>query len=452
MKTLYLLPIYCISFSLCGQDWHNWEIARNHQASFIDHIKKGMDWDSILKTSDTSLLRLYSSDIQLSIDLLNSPMANDVDSFFHAICSEWFAEFPYRVSGHLQDELFKLYNEDTSQLSQILEREFGKSLYPKVSQIINYSANESIPLLIEYLDNHAATRLVVPQYDWDEPPFYLSVSDMAMELLEIITWCDFYDNAAFSNRLFSNFPSKDQEIITMTIRNWYKKTLKFPRNEAAAYFLDSICPYGYSFSFTCENLLYHGDTLTAKRTYQTYYEKMNMPCRIDHQVGKVLLSLGDNRVLEDCANKIMNYRCMDESGRKCVNLLLDSDYPYVDDILGEVVSTEPHSIYRKKETGPGYIWPSILAGIGNYERKKMPMTLLSLMQIEDDLETIEDLYSIPWKKKYGGQIKKGFRVCDLALLKFNETIKPVAIQDWSDKTERDNAILILLKEKGGKNY
>ena len=452
VKSLYLLPIYFASLLLHGQDIQKWAAAENLHASFIEKIKSGMDWDSILKTTDTSLVRMYSSDIQQSIKLLKSPMVNEVDSFFHEICSTWYTEFPYRVSSHLQDEVYKLYEEDTSELGRILESQIGKSLYPSVSQIINNPTNESIPLLIAYLDNHAATRLIVPQWDLDEPAFYLSVSDMAIELLEVITWCDFHDNAAYFGRLFSNFSSKDQDTIIATIHKWHEATLDLPKNEAAAYFLDSICPLGYSFTFTCENLLYHGDTLTAKRTYQNYYEKTSMPCRIDHEVGKKLLFLGDRRVLEDCVNKIMNYRCNDNIGTKCVYVLLDSDYPYVDDILGEVVSTEPHSIYRQKQSSHKYVWQTIMAGIGNYEKRKMPVTLLSLMKIEDGLESIGDLYSIPWKKKYGPQIKEGFRVCDLALLKYHDTIKPVAIQDWSNKTERDDAILSLLKENIDKKY
>jgi len=442
MKTLYLLPLYFKSFSLSGQTWQQLEAARNLHATFIQQIKGEMDWDSILITNDTSIIGTYVSDIQQTIELLKSPMENEVDSFFHAICSTWYSTFPYRVSAHLQEELFI---EDTSYLNRRREKVYGKNLYPKVSQIINLPSNKSIPLLIEYLDNHAATRLVVaPNWDFEDPSFYLSVSDMALELIKIITWCDFYDKETSYERLFSNLPLEYQERNTSTIRNWYEKTLGLPKNKAAAFFLDSICQDDYAISYTCSNLLCHGDTLTALRTYQTYYEKMDMPCRVDHEVGNILLSLGDRRVLEDCAYNIMNYRCSAYSGSRCVSVLLDSNYPYVDKILGEVVATEPHSLYHNKISG--LVWPTILAGIGNYEKNKMPVTLVALMQIEDDLESIGDLYIIPWNKKYGNQIREGFRVCDLALLKYNDTIKPVNIKDWSDKTERDNAILSVIKE------
>ena len=142
---------------------------------------------------------------------------------------------------------------------------------------------------------------------------------------------------------------------------------------------------------------------------------------------------------------------MSSLGRQCVSALLDSNYPYVDEILGEVVSTEPHSMFRKKGSGRGIVWPGILAGIGNYEKRKMPVTLVALMQIEDDIE-IGESYSIPWNKKYGNQIRQGFRVCDLALLKYDDTIEHVSIQDWSDKAERDNAILVIIKENTVKQY
>lgn len=410
-----------------------------------------MEWDSILKTNDTSLIGIYTADIQQTIELLKTPMANEVDSFFHNICSEWYAEFPFKIKGPLSDELYTLHEGNNSALRQVPGSRYRKNLYPKVSEIIDIPSNESIPLLIEYLDNHAATRLVVaPTWDMDDPSFYLSVSDMALELIKIITWCDFYNTATSYDPLFSNLPSKDQKIITATIRNWYERTLGLPKNGAAAFFLDSISPDGYSISYTFTNLLYYGDTITALRTYQTYYEKMDIPCLIHEEVGKILLSLGDRRILEDCANKIMNYRCSEYSGIKCVSVLLDSDYPYVDNILGEVVATEPHSLYRNKRSG--LVWPTILAGIGNYEKRKMPVTLVALMQIEDGLESIGDSYSIPWNKKYGNQIREGFRVCDLALLKYNDTIKNVIIQDWSDKSERDSTILVVIKENTVKKY
>src|SRR6187551_3004513 len=202
MKIFYLLPIFFIHFYVHGQVLENWQATSNRHASFIEQIKGGTDWDSILKTADTTIMRCYSSDILQTIDLLESPMVNEVDSFFHRICTEWYSIFPYRVSGHLQEELYLLYTEDTTEINRIIERAEGKNLYPQVSQIINSPAHESIPLLMGYLNNHAATRLVVPGWDWDEPSFYISVSDMAMELIEIITWCDFHDNAAFYNRLF----------------------------------------------------------------------------------------------------------------------------------------------------------------------------------------------------------------------------------------------------------
>jgi hypothetical protein len=239
LKTLYLLPLYIISFSLSGQTWQQLEAARNLHTTFIEQIKGGMDWDSILETNDTSIIGTYVSDIQQTLALLKSPMENEVDSFFHAICSTWYSTFPYRVSAPLQEELFI---EDTSYLNRRREKVYGKNLYPKVSEILNLPSNESIPLLIEYLNNHAATRLVVhPTWDFEDPSFYLSVSDMALELIKIITWCDFYDKETSYERLFSNLPLEYQERNTSTIRNWYQKTLGLPKNEAAAFFLDSIC-------------------------------------------------------------------------------------------------------------------------------------------------------------------------------------------------------------------
>ena len=65
---------------------------------------------------------------------------------------------------------------------------------------------------------------------------------------------------------------------------------------------------------------------------------------------------------------------------------------------------------------------------------------MAFMNMQDELNTIGETPLIPWKKKYGDQILEGFRICDLALLKYHDTIKPVAIQNWSDKNERDASI------------
>ena len=71
--------------------------------------------------------------------------------------------------------------------STLLYHKTYKTLYPKIVEIISLDLSISIPILIQYLNNDAATRLCLGSDDWDELPFYLSISDVAIELIEIIS-------------------------------------------------------------------------------------------------------------------------------------------------------------------------------------------------------------------------------------------------------------------------
>lgn len=45
-----------------------------------------------------------------------------------------------------------------------------------------------------------------------------------------------------------------------------------------------------------------------------------------------------------------------------------------------------------------------------------------------------------WENQYPSYYNDKFRVCDFALLIFNEIIKPLGIKDWMDIDERDAMI------------
>ena len=63
-----------------------------------------------------------------------------------------------------------------------------------------------------------------------------------------------------------------------------------------------------------------------------------MPCRKEWDIGEILLSLGNRKVIEDCMNTSINYRCMADSGKKCVELLMKSKEAYYrDEIFAEIL-------------------------------------------------------------------------------------------------------------------
>ena len=443
MKFYFLVALYFTCMTLDAQDdqvVQTWVKAKNAHQAVFQKIRDGEDWDSILASLDTSQLREYSADIDQTIRFLKSPRLNAVDSFFHEICMQWYQDFPFRVSGQRMEELYNLHDKEPSSLYLAPGKAYSNTLFIQASQIIHKPPAETIPLLIKYLDNHGATRLTLEPFDWDDPWRYLRISDMSKELLKMITWCDFFSVRDMNDDLYSGLPPAEQKKIKDKITGWHIATRDLTQHDAALYFLDSKWNDSYSHVYTSDHLLFHGDTLSAMKYYQKYYELMEVPCRVEEYVGKKLLSLGDRRVLVDCASKIMNYSCYANNGIKCVALLLEAGYPYADNILGEVVATEPHSIYRQQRTSSAFVWPHILASLGAHQKNKMPVTIMAFMNMQDELNTIGETPLIPWKKKYSDRILEGFRICDLALLKYHDTIKPVAIQNWSDKNERDASI------------
>jgi hypothetical protein len=347
---IFILTILLTS-NLVAQEWYD-QIKDQHK--LIQKITEGENWEDILEYGLTEIKSPKSStnDISETIQFSKSSIKGSIiDEFFHNICDSTYSEFPYRRSGHLTKDLYITPKKDTSRFALILSNSFGKSLYPEFAQIINIDENELIPKLIEYLKNDAATRLCIKSVDWDELPFYLSISDVAMELLEVKTYCDFFDNASHSSKLFSNLSEIEKEKVI----NDVEKLVKFKRGKTQfqkiEYFLDSISAIGHSYRFTCHNLLFSGDTIAAKKMYIKFYEQTEMPCSQDFKVGEILLELGDRRMLYDCSDKIYNYKCTIDGweglGRNCIEMFFNSDKAWFrDDVFAEIIATEPHSNYR----------------------------------------------------------------------------------------------------------
>ena len=428
----------------------DWSVQIANQSKLIGKIIQNEDWNSILNYAKKEL-KLPSeslSDISKTIEFQTSHKdSNLIDYFFQLICDSTYSEFPYRKSGHLTDDLYIKPTIDTSEFWQVLNKINGLNLYSKFAEIINIKEDTLIPQLIDYLQNDAATRLCIIPTDWDEAPFYLSISDVAMELLEVKTYCDFFDNASYSQKLFSNTSKSEKDKLLTEIDHWYKNTKSLSKSEKVVYFLDSICPIGNSYTFTCHNLLFAGDTMLAKIMYNKYYNHLSMPCRKEWEVGEILLSLGDRKVIEDCMNTAINYRCMDESGKKCVEILLNSEYAYYrDELLSEIISTEPYSQFRKSGTGPGYIWHNIFGELSEYNKYKLPKTLIALLKIKDEFNSISEYYTYKWNAKYSKEILNKFRICDFALLKYDETIEKIGIINWKDIEQRNKMIDLIIKK------
>ncbi len=431
--------------SLLAQDWN---MHVTNQSKLIEKISNNEDWKGIYDYAKDELILSEASlcDISKSIEFGSSNSDETIiDQFFHSICDSSYAIFPYRSSGRLSERHF-FAETDTSYLARTFNIASGRDLHSHFAALVNIDEEVLIPKLIDYLSNDAATRLCIRPPDWDDPAFYISISDVAMDLIEVKTYCDFFDNASQGNKLFSNLKQEEKAKLINVIKDWYANSRGMTVTEKINLFLSTYCNYGYSYIFTCHNLLFTGDTIQAIKMYRTYYDSLSMPCRKEWKIGETLLTLGDRIVLHDCINTSTNYRCMVNSGMKCVEILLQSEYAYYrDEQLAEIVSTEPHSHYRNNKMSPKFIWHKILGELWNYSKYKLPKTLRALMKIKDDFSSLSS-YMHGWKRKYPEELLNTYRVCDLALLKYGETIETLDDFNWELVSERDKMIATILKK------
>lgn len=303
----------------------------------------------------------------------------------------------------------------------------------------------SVPRLISYLDNHSATRCIVKSIDWDDPHFFLSVSDLAMATLEIVTLCDFFNNAASYGRLFSNQPKAEREALIHQIKDWWTQTEHLETAEAAVYMLDSMSNLGYSQLYTCKNLLSHGDTVLAKPQLRRYYDRMKLPCRADHTTGRMLAQLGDKILLNDCLHDIYDYRCMVDNGRSCVSHIFEAARSHIPfDVLADVIATEPYSRYKQRNSKR--IWHVIFNQVARSENLWTKSILLELLKIEE-VVTGSSINAYNWKQKYPEAYEAQFRVCDFALLKMSELFPELEIAiNWEEDSANDQEIDRILEQ------
>ncbi len=410
-------------------------------------IDGSTNWDQVLAFVEQheSLDTLFADPIRETMQYLASGPANHpVDSFFFDICTIHFGSFPYRSSGFLTKEIYQA--EDNNLGAQAFYPPvISKSLYQWTQRLNKLPRVSLLERLLHYVDIDILTKLSRSSLDYDEAPIFLKMSDMAVELIEIFSLCDFYNNAS-NNHLFSELEDNARNEVKANIKEYLSFLRENTLLSSANYYLDSLCALNYSYIYTCKNLMFEGHNLVAKKHLISYYEARNLPCVMDKNSGDLLLSLGDDRLIEDCVNKITNYRCMTQLSDACIPRLLASDYPYLDDLFAELVQTEIHSLYRKNGSGPDYSWHTLFSLLASEEQHTLKKTILAFMQIEDVLKEARIYRKEHWQRKYPDEYEADFRVCDFALLKYHHSIKALPIDDWFSLKERDKALEMIRLE------
>ncbi len=209
---------------------------------------------------------------------------NAVDSFFIKICNRVQNRFPYETAGTLKKEYYQpttnFLSDEKNNISPPSTFDFGEEGINTYHKILQLDPYQSISLLIPYLDNNAATRCVYRAgVDICDPVYYLSISDVAMELIEMLSYCDFFDkeNPIFNSfyeytnphRLYSDMSKEAKEAIKNRIINVYLNNKAEDDVYRISQFLENTT--GPSFLNTCKNLKFLGHPDLAEKKLLTYY-------------------------------------------------------------------------------------------------------------------------------------------------------------------------------------
>ncbi len=422
-KSLFVTILLLVSFNLFSQDWYK-QVA--DQAKLISKVISKESWDSIYQfaKNELSIPKESLTDISKTIVFLNNKSnLSPIDKFFHIICDSVYKDFPYRRSGHLSKDLYIIPTHETNELDIILNRAFGKSLNSEFAVLIQYDIKVLIPELLKYLNNDALTRLCITPLDWNDVPYCLSISDVAMEIIEVKTYCDFFDNASFPEMLFSNLNLEAKNKIIENILDWQATTAFMPINESILYFLDNLTDLGHSYTYTCNNLKFLGDTLVAQ--------------------GK----LNERDAFMTCAMNLANYPYWDVDYEACIELMLErNNYFLKDRDLSNIVQDDldrPTLAIRKDYWDDWYL---LFTELAYYNKDDIPNTLITLMQLKEIVSKSDIPNKEKWELQYPQQYKNNFRVCDFALLKYDELIQHLEV-NWLDIAQRDSCILILAAHK-----
>ena len=319
--------------------------------------------------------------------------------------------------------------------------------YRAARETILRKGRQYLPQLINMLKTDAATRIIIDWDDHDYPGNYLTISDLAMDLIEQVSGIWFYRDFVQSHRFFSKEDSIEKEKTIGVIGKWYTKSQLLSKTAAINFYLDSLPPLSGSRIYTIENLAKMGDTLSAVRHLSTEYHKLDLPCRSNMLVANMLLKWGVDIATEDCMSKVLNYRCMHENGVECVWYLLKNPQSGMGyDVLAEVVSTERYSRYKNLPYNNHFIWHTIFNEMAVTKSLYSKPILLELLKIKDPVKGSEIAGSY-WRSKYPEQYGADYRVCDFALLKMQELKMTDAEVDWSGPETRDATIIKITEKK-----
>lgn len=256
MKITLLILTILLSINLKAQDWYN---QISGQVYLIEKINKHESWDSIYNFAYNKL-KIHKEtldDILESIVFKNQKVGQSVvDEFFHNICDSVYSNFPFRSSGHLYKGLYYNPSPEPTEFEITLSSIYGKNLNWEFAKLLQLDLEILLPQLQKYLSNDAMTRLCIRPDDSGDIPFCLSVSDMAMEIIEVKTYCDFFDNASHSAMLFSNLDTIKRNKIIKSVAEWYYETQFLAKKESIVYFLDKFTDWGHSYTYTCNNLMF----------------------------------------------------------------------------------------------------------------------------------------------------------------------------------------------------
>ncbi len=265
-------PSVCLL--ICGIEGHikmnkNWEVVlKEHKACKklkIDYAKKYSEsWKNFRKSKNfiISNYQKTKNNINETIRILDSEIPNNpIDSFLFKICHSSYSSFPYKTSGNPKKHRLYYYSTIVKQSKNdntIIHLKGIKSAEPLFAKIVDLNTNISIPKLIYYLENDAATRLIYKSgVDACDPIYYLSISDVALELIEIISKCSFYDQRDLnhknydSNLKFSQLNNNDRNEIKNNILNWYLSSSRNPIEKTEEYLANAT--YHCTIE-TCQNL------------------------------------------------------------------------------------------------------------------------------------------------------------------------------------------------------
>lgn len=198
-----------------------------------------------------------------------------------------------------------------------------------------------------------------------------------------------------------------------------------------------------AFSATCFKILSYGDTLVATNRLRQYYNEKKSPCTNVYKQGKILFTLGDKIMMDDCLRDMYNFRA--GVPNECIWLIFE--YPereYYFDVLADAIATEKHSRFRKGSSEQ--LWRYVFNELPDAENKWTKPILIELFSNVQSVKELR-LSTTYWERRYKEDFHIDLRVCDFALLKYFELFpESVMTVDWKETASIDLAIEKLLKD------